>query len=84
MPRDLTQWTDEMVAIAAGMKRAGLSNKAIAERLGISVRAVAGRMSRAGAKRRLDGRTGLRGAGAQRLYLDRAQHIYDDKEDYDQ
>jgi hypothetical protein len=48
-------WTDEMKATAAGMKRAGLSAKVIAARLGVSVGAVNGAMHRVGARRRLDG-----------------------------
>ena len=53
MPRG-TIWTDEMKATAAGMKRAGFSNKAIAARLKVSPKAVQGCTSRLGAKRTLD------------------------------
>jgi Mn-dependent DtxR family transcriptional regulator len=53
MPRG-TIWTDEMKATAAGMKRAGFSNKAIAARLGVSPKAVQGCTQRLGAKRTLD------------------------------
>jgi len=45
MPRLV--WDEEMVARAAGMKRAGFSNKVIAERLGVTEKAVQGRMHRA-------------------------------------
>lgn len=69
MPKKV--WTDEMTAIAAGMKRAGLSNKAIAARLGTTVPAVSGRMQQTGAKRRLDGRGGNRVAPAGRIALSR-------------
>ena len=52
------QTDDEMRAIAAGMKRAGLTNRAIAERLGISLQAAKTLCARLGAKRRLDGKGG--------------------------
>ena len=45
------QTDDEMRAIAAGMKRAGLTNRAIAERLGISLRAAKTLCASLGAKR---------------------------------
>jgi predicted transcriptional regulator len=51
-------WDAEMVARAAGMKRAGFTAKVIAERLGVTKAAVVARMSRAGAHVRLDGKTG--------------------------
>lgn len=51
-------WTHEALAIAAGMKRAGLSNRAIARRLGCTPKAVSMRLHRAKAKRRLDGHSG--------------------------
>jgi transposase len=54
MPKG-TIWTDEMKATAAGMKRAGFSNKAIAARLGVSVKAVQGCTTRLGARKSLDG-----------------------------
>ena len=50
-----TVWTDEMIAIAAGMKRAGLTNKVIAARLGVTASAVIGKCNRVGVHRRLDG-----------------------------
>jgi hypothetical protein len=40
------------------MKRAGLSTAIIAERLGVSVKSVTRKLSKIGAKRRLDGRGG--------------------------
>lgn len=79
MPRNLTHWTDEMLAIAAGMKRAGLSNKVIAERLGVSVHAVSNRLNRAKATRRLDKRPGGQRPMSQRLDLNRRQHIYEEE-----
>jgi hypothetical protein len=51
-------WDAEMVARAAGLKRAGFTTKAIAERLGVTAKAVANRMYRAGARVRLDGKSG--------------------------
>lgn len=54
-------WTEEMVAIAAGLKRAGFSNDKIAERLGISKNSVRRKMETIKAKRRLDGHGGNRG-----------------------
>jgi predicted RNA polymerase sigma factor len=56
MPRYV--WDAEMVARAAGLKRAGFTAKAIAERLGVTEDAVANRMSRAKARVRLDGKSG--------------------------
>lgn len=62
MPKnDRVTWDAEMLAIAAGMKRAGFSAPAIAKRLGINAKAVKNKMSKVGAKRRLDGRPGNRG-----------------------
>jgi predicted transcriptional regulator len=48
-------WTDEMKAIAAGMKRAGFSAKAIAARLGVTPSAASNTTTRLGARRSLDG-----------------------------
>lgn len=79
MPRDMTHWTEEMLAIAVGMKRAGLSHKAIAERLGVTVCAVANRLNRAKARRRLDKRPGGSRPMSQRLDLNRRQHIYEEE-----
>ena len=46
-----TIWTDEMKATAAGMKRAGLTTKAIAARLGITEKAVSHKMHQMRARR---------------------------------
>ena len=54
-------WDDETKARAAGMKRAGMTNKQIAERMGCTVPAVRQVCSRIGAYRRLDHRTGSSG-----------------------
>lgn len=54
MPKEV--WNTEMVARAAGLKRAGFTNKEIAERLGVTKNAVAARMHLAKAHARLDGR----------------------------
>lgn len=51
-------WDAEMVARAAGLKRAGFPAKVIATRLGVSVSAVKNIMSTKGVKLRLDGRIG--------------------------
>lgn len=82
-PREPTVWTEEMVALATGMKRAGMTNKAIAERLGVTERAVAQRMHRAKVRRRLNGNTGGRVGPRDRgrLLLARSQHAFDDPED---
>ena len=62
----MTIWTDEMTAIAAGMKRAGFSAKKIAERLGVKPRSVSDRTLRVGAKSKLDGKSGHRKAATTR------------------
>ena len=51
-------WDAEMVARAAGLKRAGFSNKAIAEKLGVTEKAIKARMYKAKARVRLDGKGG--------------------------
>ena len=56
-----TKWTAEMVAIAAGMKRAGFSAARIGERLGVSALAVKNKMESIKAKRTLLGKGGNRG-----------------------
>jgi predicted transcriptional regulator len=43
-------WDAELIARAAGLKRAGFSAKEIAKRLGVTASAVSGKMSRTGAK----------------------------------
>jgi len=59
MPRGVPEpWDEEMLARAAGMKRAGIPTATIAKRLGVSLNSVANRLSRLGARRRLDGRSG--------------------------
>ena len=58
----MTEWTEEEIARAAGLKRVGFPNKAIAARLGKPLHAVKRQMSKSRAKRRLDGRTGNSGA----------------------
>lgn len=63
MPRGIVEpWDAEMFARAAGLKRAGFTPKVIAERLGVSVGSVKGRLSRGGVKSRLDGRGGNYGS----------------------
>lgn len=58
MPKQV--WDAEMVARAAGLKRAGFSAKVIAERLGVTEKAVKGRMAKAKVRVRLDGKSGGR------------------------
>lgn len=58
MPKKI--WTEEMVAIAAGMKRVGFTHAKIAERLGVTESAVRGKMNKVKARRRLDGHAGNR------------------------
>lgn len=53
MPKKI--WTEEMVAIAAGMRRVGFTHAKIAERLGVTESAVRGKMQKVKARRRLDG-----------------------------
>lgn len=80
MPRGVRDhWDEEMVARAVGMKRAGMTNKDIAERLGVSIGSVVGRMNRAKAKRRLDGRGGRSRAISNRRTLDNIGTIIDQK-----
>lgn len=57
MPKKV--WDAEMVARAAGLKRAGFTAKVIAERLGVTEKAVKGRMHKAKARVRLDGKGGI-------------------------
>jgi DNA-binding Lrp family transcriptional regulator len=56
MPKKV--WDAEMVARAAGLKRAGFTAKVIAERLGVTIPAVRNRMRKAQARVRLDGKGG--------------------------
>jgi len=54
----MTRWTEEMKTLAVGMKRAGMSNKAIAARLGTTPKAVGSMTAKLKARRRLDGKGG--------------------------
>ena len=56
--RTAIQWTNEMLATLAGMKRAGITTKAIATRLGISTASVQKKACELHAHRRLDGHSG--------------------------
>lgn len=56
----MTVWTEEMIATAAGMKRAGLPATTIAKRLNVTVHAVNQKMSRVGARANLKGKGGNR------------------------
>jgi hypothetical protein len=58
MPRQV--WDAELVARAAGLKRAGFTNKTIAERLGVTEHAIKARMCKVKAYARLDGKSGGR------------------------
>lgn len=70
-------WTEEMVAIAAGLKRVGFTNKRIAERLGVSVGSVRCRVARAGAKARLTGTSGKPAAKIGRIGLEMVETPHD-------
>jgi transposase len=54
-------WDDETKARAAGMKRAGMTNKQIAERLGCTLKQAIHICGKMKAYRRLDHRTGSSG-----------------------
>ncbi len=43
-------WDAELIARAAGLKRAGFTSKAIAQKLGVTTKAVDGKMFRTGVK----------------------------------
>lgn len=58
MMKPPTKWTEEMTAIAVGMKRAGFSAQKIGDRLGVTGSAVKLRTLRVGAKFKLNGKTG--------------------------
>ena len=62
-----TPWTPEERALAAGMKRAGMTNKQIAKRLGRTPQAVGIRCCRQGSHRRLDGSGGYNHHGVRRI-----------------
>jgi len=51
-------WTDETRAIAAGMRRAGMTTQQIADRLGTTRSVVQHAQRRSGAKRKLNGHGG--------------------------
>jgi DNA-binding Lrp family transcriptional regulator len=50
------KWTAEMVAIAAGLRKAGFTNAVISERLGISKSAVQNKLHKLNVKSGLDGK----------------------------
>ena len=56
----MTDWTDEMVTIAVGMKRAGFTAKAIGKRLGVPHHAVQKRLHRMGVHKTLTGKAHAR------------------------
>ena len=59
MPKGIREeWDEEMVARAAGMKRAGFANAEIAKRLGVTENSVRYKLYSIKAKRRLDGSRG--------------------------
>lgn len=63
-------WDAEMIARAAGMKRAGINAKDIAKRLGVTTASLRGKMHRIGAKCRLDGSSGKGHKGHGRYVLE--------------
>jgi orotate phosphoribosyltransferase-like protein len=48
--RHNSPWDAELIARAAGLKRAGFTSNAIAKKLGVTARAVNNKMSRTGVK----------------------------------
>lgn len=54
----MTDWDEETLARAVGMKRAGIPNAEIAKRLGVSLSTLYRHLRNTGAKRRLDGHGG--------------------------
>ena len=69
MTGNKVDWTEEMVAIAAGMKRAGFTSKAIGARLGVPYKSVDNKLQKVGAKRNLIGNSGkkFKGLGRQAI-----------------
>jgi len=63
-------WDEEMVARAAGMKRAGFTNAVIAKRLGVTTNSLGHKLAKIGAKRRLDGNSGKGHKGFGRIAFD--------------
>lgn len=51
----MTEWTEELLVRATGMKRAGIRMKDIAERLGVPQQALQQRLQRRGVRANLDG-----------------------------
>ena len=56
------KWTDEMIATAVGMRRAGIPVKVVAARLGVSSSALTNRMGRLGAHAKLTHKRGTKTA----------------------
>ena len=54
------EWTDEMIATAVGMRRAGIPVKVVAARLGVSSSALINRMARLGAHAKLTHKGGTK------------------------
>ena len=59
--KERVKWTAEMVAIAAGLRSAGFTSAMIAERLGVSKKAVRYKLLKVGSKSGLDGKAAKRG-----------------------
>jgi len=51
----MTEWTEELLIRATGMKRAGITVHQIAERLGVPQQALQQRLQRRGVRANLDG-----------------------------
>ena len=51
----MTEWTEELLIRATGMKRAGIPMRDIAERLGVPQQALQQRLQRRGVRANLDG-----------------------------
>jgi DNA-binding transcriptional MerR regulator len=70
-------WDDELLARAAGLKRAGFTLKQIAEKLDKPEGSVKLRLSRIGAKRRLNGNGGRGPKPIGRIGLEMIETTYD-------
>ena len=75
------RWTAEMVAIAAGLRSAGFTSTMIAERLGVTKKAVQNKLRKVGSKSGLDGRAAMRGFIPQGRMTNRFLKIHEEDRD---